>query len=76
MSRTFGAKTSTARSDVSAVILSTAELFDPVAGTFTSTGGMQTPHVYHTMTLLESGAVLVTGGVGTGPALASAELYR
>ena len=57
-----------------------AELFDPVAGTFTSTGNMTTPRAGHTATLLPDGRVLIAGGVevsrGNGPPpLSSAELY-
>jgi hypothetical protein len=51
--------------------ISTAELFDPVARTFSATGEMTAPRHNQTMTLLQSGKVLVAGGSG----LSSAELY-
>ena len=58
------------------IAITNAELFDPVAGTWTKTGGMNTNRGYHTATLLPSGKVLVAGGVsGVGNAYSSAELY-
>jgi hypothetical protein len=64
-----------------------AELFDPVTGTFASTGDMVTGHAFHTATTLADGGVLVAGfgeealtGLGVGgnampDLLTSAELY-
>jgi hypothetical protein len=50
--------------------LSSAEVYDPSSGTFTTTGSMSVNRVFHTATLLANGKVLVTGGHD-----ASAELY-
>jgi hypothetical protein len=58
--------------------LASAELYDPVAGTFTSTGSMTTGRYVQTSTLLNNGKVLITGGynpTGGSGALQSAELY-
>jgi hypothetical protein len=56
--------------------LSSAELYDPIAGTFTATGSMRTAREGHTATLLRDGRVLVAGGSDNGThTLDSAELY-
>jgi hypothetical protein len=56
--------------------LSSAELYDPTAGTFSATGSMATSRGQHTASVLSSGKVLVAGGQGAGNAyLSSAELY-
>jgi hypothetical protein len=49
----------------------TAELYDPGTGTFTSTAPMSVPRSSHTATLLNNGKVLIAGG---GPT-ATSELY-
>jgi hypothetical protein len=61
----------------SGAALSSAEVYDPVTGTFSATRSMSTSRVYHTATLLPNGKVLVIGGrtLGTGATLSSAELY-
>jgi hypothetical protein len=50
--------------------LDSAEIYDPGAGTFATTGKMSVTRDSHTATLLSNGKVLVTGGHD-----ASAELY-
>ena len=45
----------------------TAELFDPAAGTFTASGVMTQFRYSHTAALLNSGKVLLTGGINGDP---------
>ena len=64
-------------------ILKTAELYDPVSGTFTlAAGKMATARANHTATLLPNGKVLVAGGMNAyvprirwGSCTNAAELY-
>jgi len=59
-------------------VLSSAELYDPAARTFTPTGAMTVPRAGQTITMLQDGRVLLTGGVqnaGFRSQLASAEIY-
>ena len=58
-------------------VLNSAELYDPVAGTWTYAALMSESRYSHTATLLPNGKVLVSGGQGTAGAgvLNSAELY-
>jgi hypothetical protein len=55
--------------------LASAELYDPVAQTFTLTGSLNAARYSHTATLLKDGTVLIAGGFGSSGTLASAELY-
>ncbi|MBZ5642941.1 MAG: choice-of-anchor D domain-containing protein [Acidobacteriia bacterium] len=60
------------------VLVPTAELYDPVSGTFSLTGSPSVPRGEHTATLLANGKVLIAGGLAlseTNPATPSAELY-
>src|SRR5262249_14047417 len=45
--------------------LSSAELYDPVADTFTSVGSMKSGRAFPLMTLLDGGKVLAAGGGGS-----------
>jgi N-acetylneuraminic acid mutarotase len=57
--------------------LNSAELYDPVTGTWSSTGNLSTTHggEEFTTTLLQNGKVLIVGGSPGFGALNSAELY-
>ena len=57
----------------------TEEIYNPVAGTFSTTSLMNVPARYdHTATLLPNGSVLIAGGSNTTTTtyLSSAELFR
>jgi hypothetical protein len=59
-------------------VTASAELYDPVAQTFTRTGSMTAPRTGQTITMLQDGRVLLTGGdknAGYRSQLASAEIY-
>ncbi|MEO7391754.1 MAG: kelch repeat-containing protein [Ramlibacter sp.] len=55
--------------------LASAEIYDPVAGTFTFTGSMSTARDGHTATRLPDGKVLIVGGDQSATTQSSAELY-
>lgn len=56
-------------------VISSAEIYDPATGTWSSTGALNTGRRSHTATLLPNGKVLATGGTNDPNILASAELY-
>ena len=60
--------------DFRSVLLSSAEVFDPATGAWTTTNSMNIPHSTHTATLLQSGKVLVAGGGGRAD-YSSAEVF-
>ena len=52
-----------------------AELYDPVADTFTQTSSLNSGRYNHTATLLNNGLVLMVGGTSDSGPVASAELF-
>lgn len=56
--------------------LSSAEIFDPVTGTFTFAGSMSKPRFGHSATRLSNGFVLIAGGRNNGVDDTTAELYN
>lgn len=52
-----------------------AEIYNPLSGSFTRAAEMTTQRTAHTATLLPSGKVLIAGGENNQGAIASAELY-
>jgi hypothetical protein len=62
--------------DATAKAQNTAELFDPVAQSFTATNNMTAAHAFHTATLLSNGIVLLAGGTdATSIPTSVAELF-
>jgi hypothetical protein len=59
-------------------VLDSAEIYDPIAGTFTPIGTMTAARQGHTATVLPNGQVLIAGGsknIGFRSELASAEVF-
>src|SRR5205085_335330 len=63
---------------LSGTYYSSAELYDPVAGTWSPTGSMGVGRATHSLTLLPTGRVLVVGGPNNNGSctVASTELYE
>jgi len=57
------------------VILTSAEVYDPAAGTWSAAGDMSVARFDFEATLLNDGRVLVTGGTGDGVIKSSAEIF-
>jgi hypothetical protein len=56
-------------------VLSSAEIYNPSTGLWTTTGAMKNARTGHTATLLTTGLVLAAAGSGANVDLVSAELY-
>jgi len=65
----------TCSSATSCTALSTAELYDPIAGTFTATGNLNAARFNAAAVALSSGQVLIAGGFDGTNFPAAAELY-
>jgi hypothetical protein len=59
----------------SSTVLNTAELFDPIAQTFTSAGTLTSAREHHSVSLINDGTVLLAGGTDGTNIFNSAELY-
>jgi len=55
--------------------LSSADLYDPIAGTWTAASALAFARAGHTATLLPNGQVLAAGGQGDSETLSTVELY-
>jgi len=54
---------------------SSAEIYDPVTNTFSSTNSMITPRMQHTATRLQNGNILIAGGYNGSATIKLAELF-
>jgi hypothetical protein len=60
---------------VEVIHLATAELYNPLSGTFSPTGDMSLGRFHHTATFLDGGEVLIAGGQTMIGTCDTAELY-
>jgi hypothetical protein len=56
-------------------VVNGAELYDPASAAWSHAGPLNDPRAWHVATLLDDGAVLVTGGIDPSAAIPSAESY-
>jgi len=56
-------------------VLSSTELYDPLAETWTDSGNMNVDRFLHTASVLSNGKILVTGGSSHVDTVNSAELF-
>jgi uncharacterized protein YjdB len=56
-------------------VLASSELYDPVAGTWSSTGSLVNAVAFHTATLLQNGTVLAAAGMGSSSVGQFSQLY-
>jgi hypothetical protein len=56
--------------------LSSAEIYDPVGGSFKAIDSMSASRFWHTGTMLPDGSILVVGGIGSDLPQASAEILH
>ena len=59
-------------------VLASADLYNPVTGTWSKTSPMKNPRIFHTAIMLPNGKILVTGGTSNYPTmyLSISEIYE
>jgi formylglycine-generating enzyme required for sulfatase activity len=61
---------------ISGGYLSSAEIYDPATGTWSSTSSMTSARYQHAAAMLGNGKVLISGGIISGNASSNAEIYN